>query len=295
MEGGSAPGEASQFQKQSQSIPEDRGAVIQACYELVCSGQPLSSILAEAKRLSAATTAVTIGDACGEICAAAPCAGASQREKLEPADTAHPVGLTKPEVPTWIGRPFRRWRPIGLFLLSLMAATCAITAVGISRKSVWPVPVETSGAETVTSDVLRQPSPGSSAKGAVAQVDVPTTSAIAALTPTAATSAFEESGRQSPLPEHKHPFEKTERRGVAQPSVLTRKRAQNNVSDHQLTTTAHGGAGFPPPVPHPGPVWQYDQLIGRYVPLAGSTTLSLHGYKASRPGAAEPPCRLPRC
>src|SRR5689334_24927385 len=110
MERGSVPGEASQVLQQTQSIPEDRGAVIQACYELVCSGQPLSNILAEAKRLSAATTAVTIGDACGEICAAAPCAGASQSEKLEPADTAHPVVLTQPEVPTWIGRPFRRWR-----------------------------------------------------------------------------------------------------------------------------------------------------------------------------------------
>src|ERR1700719_862982 len=279
MEGGSVPGETTQLLEQPRSLPEDREAVIQACYELVCSGRSLSEILTEARRLSAAaTTATIVVDACGEIrTAGAPCAGASQSEKIQTADPPHSLGSPQPEGPSRMER-CSRWPAVGLFLVSLVAAACAIAAVGISRISVWPLPAEGRGCQTVASETQRQPSPGFPAQAAVARVDVPTTSATpveaglgidASLTSTAATSAFEEPGRQYPLQQNRHFSGQTERRLVAQPSALPRQRAHSNVRDRQRATTvlpAPGIAGF-----SPGPVWQYDRLIGRYVPLAGSS------------------------
>ena len=274
MEGGSVPGETTQLLEQPGSLPEDREAVIQACYELVCSGRSLSEILTEARRLSAAETTATIVDTCGEIrTAGAPCAGASQSEKIQTADPSHSLGSAQPEVPSRMER-CSRWPAVGL-----VAAACAIAAVGISRISVWPLPVEGRRFQTVASETQRQPSPGFPAQAAVARVDVPTTSATpvkaglatdASLTSTAATSAFEEPGRQYPLQQNRHFSGQTERRLVAQPSALPRQRAHSNVRDRQRATTvlpAPGIAGF-----SPGPVWQYDRLIGRYVPLAGSST-----------------------
>ena len=198
MEGGSVPGETTQLLEQPRSLPEDREAVIQACYELVCSGRSLSEILTEARRLSAAETTATIVDTCGEIrTAGAPCAGASQSEKIQTADPSHSLGSPQPEVPSRMER-CSRWPAVGL-----VAAACAIAAVGISRISVWPLPVEGRRFQTVASETQRQPSPGFPAQAAVARVDVPTTSATpveaglaidASLTSTAATSAFEEPG-----------------------------------------------------------------------------------------------------
>jgi hypothetical protein len=278
MEGGSVPGETTQLLEHPRSLPEDPEAVIQACYELVCSGRSLSEILTEARRLAAAATTATIVDTCGEIrTAGAPCAGASQSEKIQTADPSHSLGSPQPEVPSRMER-CSRWPAVGLFLVSLVAAACAIAAVGISRISVWPLPVEGRGFQTVASETQRQPSPGFPAQATVARVDVPTTTATpveaglaidASLTSTAATSAFEEPGRQYPLQQNGHFSGQTERRLVAQPSALPRQRAHSNVRDRQRATTvlpARGIAGF-----SPGPVWQYDRLIGRYVPLSGSS------------------------
>src|SRR5262249_28557890 len=150
--------------------------------------QPLSEILAAVKRLSPATTAITIANGCGEICAAgAPGADGLQSEKLQSGDPPHSLGPTQPKAPTQIERSSLIWSAVGLSLVPLIA--CAIAAAGISRIS---VPVETWGAETVASDNESQASPGSSALATTARVDVSTTSATAALTPTAATSDFEE-------------------------------------------------------------------------------------------------------
>src|SRR5207248_7419080 len=116
MEGGSVPGEPAQFLQESPSLLKDREAIIQASYELVCSGRHFSEILAEVKRLSAVATTGSIAKSYEEICAAgAPCGGASEAEKLQTADLRA-----------------RRCPAVGLFLLSLVAATCAIAAVGIS-------------------------------------------------------------------------------------------------------------------------------------------------------------------
>ena len=269
MEGGSVPGEPAQFLQESPSLLKDREAIIQASYELVCSGRHFSEILAEVKRLSAVATTGSIAKSYDEICAAgAPCGGASEAEKLQTADLSRSPGSSQPEVPSGIERRARRWPAVGLFLLSLVAATCAIAAVGIWRISVWPLPVDRWGAETVAYDAERQHSSGSPALAAVARVDVPT-SATVSLPPTAATSGFEESG-QYPMPQDKHRSRKTAPEGLAQPSVLPLKRAQNNVSNHHRATTvlrARGAAGFSPG----RPVWQYDRLIGRYVPLSGSS------------------------
>src|SRR5690349_10344157 len=100
MEGGSVPDETSHSREQSRSLSEDREAVIQVCYDLLCSGQPLSEILAAAKRLSPATTAITIADGCGEICATdALCADESQSENIQSAFISHSLGPTQPKVP----------------------------------------------------------------------------------------------------------------------------------------------------------------------------------------------------
>jgi hypothetical protein len=47
MEGGSVPGETTQLLEHPRSLPEDPEAVIQACYELVCSGRSLSEPIRE--------------------------------------------------------------------------------------------------------------------------------------------------------------------------------------------------------------------------------------------------------
>jgi hypothetical protein len=275
MEGGSVPGGSTPSLQQSQSCGEDREAVIHACYELVCSGRPFSEILVEAGRLSGAIRAVTAADNLDETGAAgAPCAGTSEAEKLQTVDAPHAPGPPQVRVPSRAQRPSPTRPPIGLSLVSLVAAICGVTAIGISRISVWPLPVETGGAQSVASDSRRETSPGSDAQATIVPVDASRPSVIAPLTLTAATTGFEDSEREYPARD-KHPSEWTERPTVAHPSVLlSRKRARYNGAEHRQTTTvplARGIGSSPSPVPHAGLGWQYDRLIGRYVPLAGSS------------------------
>src|SRR5918911_4587779 len=116
MEGGSVPGETTDFLQQCQALPEDREAIIQACYEPVCSGRQFSEILAKVKELSAVATTSSIAH---EICAAgAPCAGASESENIHAVDLSHSLGSRQPDVPSrmeW----YRLWPAIGLFIVSL--------------------------------------------------------------------------------------------------------------------------------------------------------------------------------
>jgi hypothetical protein len=276
MNGKRAGSGTTQLLEESSALPENREAVIQACYELVCSGRSLSEILREAKRLSAAATTATIVDKAGDICTAgAPCGGASQDEGIQTAEPSHSLGSLQPEVLSRMERCSRS--PIGYFRVSLVAAACAIAAVGLSWISVWPLAVQGWGAQTVASETQRQLSPGFPAQAAVARTNVPMTSATpveaaleidAPLTSTAATSDFEESGRQYPLEQDRRFSGQTQHRVVALRSARPRLRADSNVTDRQRARTVlptRGIAGF-----SPGPVWQYDRLIGRYVPLAGS-------------------------
>src|SRR4051812_11527857 len=49
------------------SAPDDRDAIIQSCYELLCSGRPLAEVLDEAKRLNGVSKR-TKPDTTGEPC-----------------------------------------------------------------------------------------------------------------------------------------------------------------------------------------------------------------------------------
>lgn len=268
MEGGSAPGELNRCLREPLSLTADREAIIQACYELVCSGRSLSEILAEAGRLSSvAPGTITAVDTQETGSASALCAGASDAEKLQTADEHNAIGPAQAGCPS--AAMSRTWPFVEVFILSLVVAICGVTAVGISQISIWSPLVERRDAHPVTSDIRRDPLPIAAAEATIVPINVSRANVIAPLTSAAATTGFEDYPTRD-----KHASEMTEPPSIARLKVLpSRRRAQDNGAAYRQRTTvprARGISSSPSAIPQARPAWQYDRLIGQYVPLAGS-------------------------